>query len=318
MATSTSATRVGATGSDLPAGVWRLADPKISLASMASILLGTCAAAANGPVSWGWLAVLIVGIFALEVAKNASGEVYDFRSGTDRLVSSADRSPFSGGKRVLVDGLLSERQTWAIAGIGYGIGIAAGLAIALFREPDVLWIGLVGVACAFFYHAPPISLSYRGLGELAVGLCYGPLVCCGTYLVLRGTLAPEILLLATPLGLLIAAFLWINEMPDFTADRTAGKRNLVVRLGRRRAGRFLSLLVLVAFALLVPISLKVAPGALLGLVGLGPAIPALRRAWTRFDLTPELVPAQGLVLLAFLLMAAGSGAGLVLGSPVAW
>ena len=61
----------------LAAGVHRLADPKITLASAASLLTGAAAAARDGPLAWGWLAVCVAGIFALEVAKNASGELVD-------------------------------------------------------------------------------------------------------------------------------------------------------------------------------------------------------------------------------------------------
>jgi len=35
------------------AGLWRLADPKISLASMASMVLGAAAAARDGSLDWG-------------------------------------------------------------------------------------------------------------------------------------------------------------------------------------------------------------------------------------------------------------------------
>jgi hypothetical protein len=52
---------------DLRRGIWRLADPKISLASMASIFLGASAARAVGPVPWSWLGMVIAGIFAVEV-----------------------------------------------------------------------------------------------------------------------------------------------------------------------------------------------------------------------------------------------------------
>ena len=54
-------------------GIWRLADPKISLASVASMALGTGAAVGAGPVAWAWLPVVVAGILAIEVAKNATG-----------------------------------------------------------------------------------------------------------------------------------------------------------------------------------------------------------------------------------------------------
>ena len=55
------------------AGFWRLADPKISLASMASIFLGVAVARHDGLLSPGWLLLTVFGIFCIEVAKNASG-----------------------------------------------------------------------------------------------------------------------------------------------------------------------------------------------------------------------------------------------------
>ena len=154
-------------------GLWRLADPKVSLASFASLFLGLAAAGTQAPLAWSWLVLTVAGIFAVEVAKNASGEA----------VSNEDRSPFSGGKRVLVDSLLSRRQTWAIALGGYSLAIVIGLLICVMLEPRVLTIGIAGTALAFFYHAPPLRLAYRGCGELAVGIVYGPLIALGAFLV---------------------------------------------------------------------------------------------------------------------------------------
>jgi 1,4-dihydroxy-2-naphthoate octaprenyltransferase len=295
------------------AGLWRLADPKISLASVASMALGAAAAAHDGPVAWGWLALTVAGIFFIEVAKNASGEVFDFDSGADLAVGREDRSPFSGGKRVLVDALLSRRQTIGIAAVAYALGSAAGLAIAAAREPGVLWLGATGMSLAFFYHAPPLRLSYRGLGEAAVAVSYGPLVCAGTYLVQRGGISAPVVLLSLPLGALIAAFLIVNEFPDYAADRFAGKRTLVVRLGRPRASRLFLAVMATAFAGLALLPLVgLPPGVLLGLVALPFGAAAARRLLRDPEATARIVPAQGWTLLCFILAAAGSALGLML------
>jgi len=304
---SSQAPRIGA-------GLWRLADPKISLASMASMFLGSCAAARDGPLSPLWLAATGVGIFFLEVAKNASGELFDFDSGTDLAVAPEDRSPFSGGKRVLVDRLLTRGQTKAVAAVCYLLGILTGLAIAALRQRDVLWVGLAGVACAYFYHAPPLKLCYRGLGELAVAVCYGPLICAGTYLVQRGRVTPAVLLISLPLGLLIAAFLWINEFPDYRADLEARKRTLVVLLGRRRAAKAFASLIAAASVLLALIPLAGLPWTILfGLIALVPGMLASRRAILTPEVTVGLIPAQAMTLVSFLLMSLGTGMGLALG-----
>jgi 1,4-dihydroxy-2-naphthoate octaprenyltransferase len=298
----------------LGAGFRRLADPKISLASFAGLFLGACAAARDGPLAWGWLALTVAGIFAIEVAKNASGEIVDFESGTDLAIAPQDRSPFSGGKRVLVDGLLTRGQTAAIAASGYVLGIGIGLVIAFAREPRVLAFGIVGVACAFFYHASPVRLSYRGLGELAVAFSYGPLVVCGTYLVLRGELPARVFWLSLPLGMLIAAFLWINEFPDAVADAAAHKRTLVVRLGRRRASRLFGALVASALAVLALLpALGLPQGVWLGGLSIVPAMGAARTLRAHPETTSAIVPAQARTLAAFLVLAAGSGMGLFVG-----
>lgn len=293
-------------------GFWRLADPKISLASFASIGLGLAAAAAVGPVHWGWFGLTVLGIFALEVAKNASGEVVDFESGVDLAVAEEDRSPFSGGKRVIVDRLLTRRETTAIATGAYLIGIVAGLAIVRWREPGVLWIGVAGVGLAYFYHGGPLRLAYRGLGELAVAVAYGPLILAGTYLVQRGEVTATALWLSVPLGLLIGLFLWANEFPDYRADRAAGKRTLVVRLGRPAASRVFMGLMLATCLLTVLLPLLVVPrGALLGVVAVAPAATAAHLLRGSPEVTAGIVPAQARTLLAFVLYAIGAGVGML-------
>jgi len=298
---------------DFLAGFWRLADPKISLASMASIFLGACAAAARGPIDLVWLAVTVFGIFAIEVAKNASGEIFDFDSGADLGIAPEDRSPFSGGKRVLVDGLLTRKQTIGIAAVSYLIGIALGIVIVFWKQPGIFWIGFVGMVCAFFYQAPPLKFSYRGLGELAVALSYGPLICCGTYLVLRGNIDSAPLLASIPLGLLIGNFLWIDEFPDFASDARAGKRTLVVRLGRKQASRLFPVILIVAFGISFVLPIFGLPkGVLLAAVAIIPAIAAARRLLQNPEQTAKIIPAQALTLIAFVLYAIGTGVGFLL------
>ena len=296
-------------------GLWRLADPKISLASFASIFLAACLAARREPLEWGWLLLTVAGVFAIEVAKNASGDVVDFDSGTDLAIRPEDRSPFSGGKRVLVDGVLTRGQTLGIAAAGYALGLAAAVWIAAERGWWLLGLAVLGAAIGFLYHAAPLRLSYRGWGEVTVAVVYGPLLGAGTYLVQTTPLVVEVVWLGAALGLLIAAFLWINEFPDADADRAAGKRTWVVRMGRQRAARGYWGIVATAYLLLIlaPAFTDVSQAVWLG----GLAIPFSIFAFNRLAVSPEetarIVPAQAASLLAFVLFALGTGAGVLLG-----
>lgn len=292
-------------------GFRRLADPKISLASFVGLFLGACMAAADHGLHWGWLGLTVLGVFCVEVAKNASGEIVDYDSGTDLAIADADRSPFSGGKRVMVDNLLSRRQTWGIAAVFYLAAIVIGMVIVLWRDTRVLGPGVLGIALAWYYHGGSLRLSYRGLGELAVAIAYGPVIVGGTYLVQTGYLSAPLLHAAMSLGLLVAAFLWINQFPDFTADLEAGKRNLVVRLGRDNAAFVYTIILGSGYSWLAMTACYYpgTGGLLWGLAGLPPATFSAWRLLSRTRDTSALVPAQLAGLVSFVLMAAGAGLG---------
>ena len=292
-------------------GFWRLADPKISLASFAGLFLAACFASADVGLSWGWLLLTVAGIFCVEVAKNASGEIVDFDSGTDLAISEQERSPFSGGKRVLVDKLLSREQTWGIAAAFYLAAIAVGLLIVTYRDSRVLLFGITGMALAWYYHGGTVKLSYRGLGEIAVAIAYGPLIVCGAYFVQAGHLTAPLIHASMILGMLVAAFLWINQFPDYRADRAAGKKNLVVRLGPNTSAPIFVVLLMASYLwlLLAALHFPEAGGMLWGLIGACPAAFAAWRVMSSAENINELVPAQAACLASFVLMAAGSGLG---------
>jgi 1,4-dihydroxy-2-naphthoate octaprenyltransferase len=295
-------------------GFWRLADPKISITSLACLVVGAAWVARGGGLHWGWLAVTAAAMFAMEVAKNAWGDVIDFDSGTDLAVRPEDRTDFSGGKRVLVDQLLSRGQTWAIAAGFGGLGIGLGIWLVLARAPEALWLGVVGLVLGWSYHGPPLRLCYRGLGELDVALCYGPLLVLATTVVQTNRYEAGAVWLALPLGLFTVAFLLCNEFPDRRADAPAGKRNLVVRLGLHGASRLLVgvyvlgfawLALLPAFGLPRLVWLGLAPAPLAGWV--------CRQVWRTPDGFWRVAPVQPMALLVFVLYAALAAVGTVWG-----
>jgi len=294
-------------------GFWRLADPKISITSLASMTIGGSVAAAEGQLDWFWMLLLAVALFCMEVAKNAWGDVIDYDSGNDLAVAPEDRTSFSGGKRVLVDKLLSRRETWAMALVFGAAGTGIGAIIVLLREPAAFWIGLVGLVLGWSYHGSPLKLAYRGWGELDVFICYGPLLVLSTYLVQTGSYSWQAFWLSVPLGLLITAFLWVNEFPDYAADVSARKNNLVARLGRFRAARVLPVIYLLAFGVLTALPLFSFPvGVLAGLAALPPALYACVHTLRAPETFYRTQPVQPAALISFVLYAAGASSGYLL------
>ena len=286
-------------------GLFRLVDPKIALASLVPFLVGLGLARSQGYAIPATIAIsAFAAIFLVEVGKNAINDLIDFRSGADSAVTEDERSPFSGGKRVLIDGLLTQRDLVFIAWIAMlGAGVL-GLRVALATTPALLLLGAAAAAVAVAYSIPPFKLSYRGLGEAAVFLTYGPGIVIGSVLLFGGRITGDVLAAAVSLGLIIANVLFINEMPDERADRSAGKNTLVVRLGRHHATDVFGYVFVAAFAL--PLVMFLAGGhvALIGL--LAGVIPADFAVWSlRAERVKPPVAAQTATLLAYVVSGAG-------------
>ena len=112
----------------------------------------------------------------------------------------------------------------------------------------VLWLGLIGFFSGLFYTAPPFRFASRkGLGELLIGLNFGPLMVAGSALVQTGKLLPEAFLAGIPIGLLVAAIVYVNEFPDYRGDKATGKDTLIVVFGPEKARLGYVILVIGAF-----------------------------------------------------------------------
>ncbi len=275
-------------------GFWQVADPKIWIASTIPMAVGGALAyASSSSFSWPWYLTGLAAIYLIEIGKNAINEYVDYLSGVDRFVAPDKRTPFSGGKKTIVDGKLSLKENLAIGIITIAAGCFLGLLIIFFREFNVFWFGLAGVFFALFYSLPPFKFAYRGLGELAVGISFGPLITCGTFLVQTGTLIPLVILASLPLGLLIANVLWINQYPDYEADLQGGKRNGVVRLGKQKAGIVYTLLFALAYLAMPVLALYSKNWFwLLPLTSLPLAFRAVKVARTQYDNIGLLVEAN--------------------------
>ena len=128
----------------------------------------------------------------------------------------------------------------------------------------------------------------------------------------RNEISTETIFLSIPLGILIAAFLVINEFPDRIADLSAHKMNLVVRLGvKKSTWLFFSLIATAYLGIgLLPLA-GLTPNVWLGLIGLPLGLSAVRRLHLKKQ-THEIIPAQRWTLFSFCLAAFGCGTGLLI------
>lgn len=247
------------------------------------------------------LGLTFLGVAALHLGSNLLNDYYD-SFGSDPL--NVHATPFSGGSRVIQNGDLSADTVRFMAFLFLALGGGCGLALIFLGRPWVAVLGTLGFLAGYLYSASPLQLMSAGLGEAAIFLAFGPLVTWGTYYVQTDSLKPVGLAVGLPLAFLITAILWINEFPDLKADADAGKNQLVVRLGLRRARRVYAALMLAPFAsIFLLLEAFHLPDLLVGAwVALPLAVQAIRVAWRVPPTEPEFIPAQALTIQTHMLV----------------
>ncbi|GAC1405247.1 MAG: hypothetical protein NVSMB64_09780 [Candidatus Velthaea sp.] len=270
----------------------RLSRPKFLIGGVLGFAFGAAIAAFEGfPLSLPLYASgqLLVSAFHLMV--HYANDYFD-RASDARAV----RTPFSGGSGTLVDGSLSPRVALNAALCCTAFGLAATVAFALAGNTAVALLGAAIGVLAWTYSAPPLRLLARGLGELDTAIVVGMLVPLTGYAVFASRIDGRAVAATLAPACAMFAMMIAVEGPDIAADAATGKRNLVVRWGRRRAAR----------AARGAVGLAIAGGALwaftarlpCALLGLALIVPgrALIQALFRPQAAPAEVAGRGVTL----------------------
>jgi 1,4-dihydroxy-2-naphthoate octaprenyltransferase len=112
----------------------------------------------------------------------------------------------------------------------------------------------------------------------------------------------EPIIASIPISLLILAVLYINEFPDYTADKTVGKRTLVVRLGRDKAAQGYAVIVFGAYlSVFLSVLFGITPAyTLLAIIPLPLAVESVQHALEFHSEPFKLVPANAATIILHL------------------
>jgi 1,4-dihydroxy-2-naphthoate octaprenyltransferase len=144
----------------------------------------------------------------------------------------------------------------------------------------------------------------HGLGEALIFFAFGPLITLGTYYVITNNLFWPAFLLGIPHGFLIMAVIWINQFPDYQADKKANKKNLVVRLGLSKARYVYSLMMLLPFLFIILLIYSIGLPFLV-IISLGAfllASRAIQILWKGYLSFQDIIPAQALTIHTLICM----------------
>lgn len=250
----------------------------------------------DAAVFWSGLGGIVLAVVGVE----SFNEYFDAQMGTDRVFNPDDLPPM---------------PSWVMwLGVAAFAGaFAVGVYLAYRGGWPIMAFAVLGGLAAIFYVAPPIRWAYRGLGETVIALSYGPWMVLGSLYLHTRAVSWEALWASLVPGFLIMSLAVVNAIPDYHQDRLVGKRNLVVRLGRRRG---VWLYLALAAAGLVTVVAGVAAGVfpvacLAALLALPLLVSSARAALPNFESPRQFVPAIRAVVGCYAVAVCLFGAGLL-------
>jgi 1,4-dihydroxy-2-naphthoate polyprenyltransferase len=272
--------------------VWiEAARPRTLTAGAVPVLVGS--ACAERVVLWRVGAALVVGILT-QVGVNYANDYFDAVKGVD----APDRV---GPRRVTAAGLVTPTRMRGAAIAAFGAAGVAGATLAAVTTPWLLLVGAAAFAAALGYSGGPRPYASAGLGEVFVFVFFGVVATVGSAYIQDEHISALALASSLPVGLLAVAILVVNNLRDLPHDARAGKRTLAVRLGDSRTRSVfvaLFMLAVLTVEVLVPVVAR-SPWPLAAVLGVLPALPALRVVWRGAE-GPRLLPALGQTALAHL------------------
>jgi 1,4-dihydroxy-2-naphthoate octaprenyltransferase len=288
------------------AGVWfqQIRGPFLIL-SVALVSIGLAAAEVQGSVNGFHAGLLAAGVILAHIAVNLFNEISDFKTGID---SATVRTPFSGGSGMIQKEQTDPRDVRRVAWATLLLAGVIGLYFTWIRGWPVLVLMAAGGLAILFYTA---YLARITMGEAVAGLTMGSMVVAGVYFVLTGVLTWDIVLLSIPPGILTALLLFLNEFPDVEADRTGGRKHLVIRLGPVAGARSYALGVLLVYMIILtaPWISRLPYTIYISFLTLPAAVAAVRGTLKNHSDIANLIPAMGwnvvMVIGTDLLLAAG-------------
>ena len=229
-----------------------------------------------------------VGVICLHASIDLLNDYWDYKRGID---TATQRTKFSGGTGVLPENLLKPGNVYSVGLIFLLIGTLIGMYFVVIRGIMIALLLGFAILAVYFYSTSIVNL---GLGEAFVAI-KGTLIVVGSYYVQTSSIGVGVVYVGIIMGILSASVLFVNSFPDYQADRSRGRRTLVILLGRQRAVKIFPWMILCTYVLIIA-------GIFLGylkiyslasLLSAPFAVSAIKRISKSYQDVEKLVPVMG-------------------------
>ena len=209
---------------------WLLATrPKTLISAIIPVCIAAAWAFVHGGHDVNILPLVLCFAFAIvmQIDANFINDYFDFKRGNDNETRL-------GPKRACSQGWIKPTSMFRAIILTTIIASAIGFPLIFFGGYQLILLGLACVAFCFLYTT---HLSYWGLGDVLVLVFFGLVPVLATYylVALSGSTVfnLDVVVSAINCGLVIDLLLIVNNFRDIDNDKAAGKKTLVVYIGKK-------------------------------------------------------------------------------------
>ena len=241
--------------SSLMISVWlRVIRVRFLLASIIAVSVGLALHwSQNGSLDYLDVILTFAGVLALHASVDLLNDYWDFKRGID---TKTTRTKMSGGTGVLPEGLLKPSSVYRAGVVFLIIGSLIG---SYFVIMDGILIAIIlgfAILSIYFYSTKIVD---SGLGEFFVAV-KGSMIVMGTFFIQSGEVTVESILAGIVIGTLSSLVLFIASFPDHDADKSKGRKTLVIVVGKEKAVKLFWLFPLVSYVvILIGVSVNLFP-----------------------------------------------------------
>jgi 1,4-dihydroxy-2-naphthoate octaprenyltransferase len=184
------------------------------------------------------------GVLALHASVDLLNDYWDYKRGID---TATKRTKMSGGTGVLPEGLLQPSSVYR-AGIGF---LIAGSVIgSYFVFTDGITIAVIlgfAILSIYFYSTKIVD---SGLAEFFVAL-KGTMIVVGAFFIQSNQVTLESILGGIVVGVLSSLVLFVASFPDHDADKSKGRKTLVITVGKEKATYLFWVFPLISYSIII-------------------------------------------------------------------
>jgi 1,4-dihydroxy-2-naphthoate octaprenyltransferase len=189
-------------------------------------------------------ALTMGGVIALHASVDLLNDYWDFKRGID---TKTKRTKMSGGTGVLPEGLLQPTQVYRAGIIFLVIGAIIGSYFVIINGIIIAVLLGFAILSIYFYSTKIVD---SGLAEVFVGI-KGTMIVLGTYFIQTSEITATSILAGIVIGVLSSLVLFITSFPDYEADKSKGRKTLVIAVGKKSATKVFWVFPMVCYGIIV-------------------------------------------------------------------